>query len=140
MLVYPVQREIWHKNMGKVKNEFLINLYKMFDIKENLEVLNFEFSAINDGHFLTAFQQNIDFGNMKELNLNASREISDKTIVQIASKCPNLLRIELYWNCRINDFCIKKLAKSCTKLNFVNLSGCKHLCDSSISVLVENCK
>ena len=41
--------------MGKVKNEFLINLYKMFDIKENLEVLNFEFSAINDGHFLTAF-------------------------------------------------------------------------------------
>ena len=48
-------------------------------------------------------------------------------------------RIELYWNCRITDFCVKKLAKACTELNFVNLSGCKHLSDASIAVLAESC-
>lgn len=39
----------------------------------------------------------------------------------------------------MNDFCIKKLA-SCTKLKYVNFSGCKYLTDSSISQIVGKCK
>jgi len=31
------------------------------------------------------------------------------------------------------------MAKACTNLNFVNFSGCKHLTDTCISVVVESC-
>ena len=77
---------------------------------------------------------------LRELNLNACREISDKTIVEVANNSNrNLTRIELYWNCRVNDFCIKKLAKMCADLQFVNLSGCKYVSDAAIKVLVDTC-
>lgn len=47
--------------------------------------------------------------------------------------------VELYWNCRITDFALKKVFTACKSLEFVNLSGCKYLTDSSISTLCENC-
>lgn len=78
------------------------------------------------------FAQNVRLSTLKSLNLNGCRDISDKTIVQISQDCKNLKQIELYWNCKINDFCIKKLAQNCPKLMHVNLSGCKYLTDASI--------
>lgn len=78
--------------------------------------MNFEFSGIGDAHFVAALESSafVDCltNNITEINLNGCRAISDKTLYQvIAQKCGlNLLRIELYWNCRINDFCVKKMA------------------------------
>jgi hypothetical protein len=40
--------------------------------------------------------------------------------------------VEFYWNCRITSFGIKKLALSCPKLQYVNLSGCKYVTDQGI--------
>jgi hypothetical protein len=47
--------------------------------------------------------------------------------------------IELYWNCRVTDFAMKKVAVACKDLEYVNLSGCKYLSDSTILALCENC-
>lgn len=58
----------------------------------------------------------------------------------LSQKFTNLEHLELYWNCRINDFCMKKLAKGCKKLKLVNLSGARFLGDSSIEALATNCK
>jgi hypothetical protein len=85
------------------------------------------------------FAANVPFQNLSNLNLNACREITEQTIINFSYNLKNLERIELYWNCRITDFAVKKMAKACPILNFVNLSGCKHLSDSSISVVVESC-
>lgn len=79
-------------------------------------------------------------GNLRELNLNGCREISDKTIYNIIARhCIKLERVELYWNCRVNDFCIKKLGQSCTKLRHVNLAGCKYVSDAPIATMLEHC-
>ena len=48
--------------------------------------------------------------------------------------------IELYWNCRVSDFGVKRLAAGCPKLKVVNLSGCKLLTDRSIIVLAQTCQ
>lgn len=58
----------------------------------------------------------------------------------LCNKFTNLEHVELYWNCRINDFCMKKLAKSCKKIKLINLSGAKYLGDSSIEAIATNCK
>ncbi len=47
--------------------------------------------------------------------------------------------LELYWNCRITDFAMKKVAMACKDLEYVNLSGCKYLSDSTVLALCENC-
>ena len=82
-----------------------------------------------------------------ELNLNGCREISEKACMHLSKQCRNLERIgitlknglisilELYWNCRISDFGMKKVALSNPKLTYVNLSGCKYLSDSSIMTI-----
>ena len=97
-----------------------------------LDTFNFEFSAIGNTHFDMAFAQNLPLHNIKTVNLNACREISEQTILNFSNKLINLERIELYWNCRITDFAVKKMAKACPNLNFVNFSGCKHLTDTCI--------
>ena len=113
---------------------------------EETQIMNFEFSQISDAHFLQAMEST-NFKeclttHMREINLNGCREISDKTVFQVlAQHCgPSLLRVELYWNCRINDFCVKKLAQKCQSLEYVNLSGCKYLSDVAIKSVVDNCK
>ena len=49
------------------------------------------------------------------------------------------MNVEFYWNCRITDFGLKKLAMVNPNLEYVNLSGCKYLSDSSIITLSQNC-
>ena len=54
----------------------------------------------------------------------------------MSEQCPDLRAIELYWNCLVSDFGIKRLSSGCPKLRVVNLSGCKQLTDSSVVPLV----
>jgi len=76
---------------------------------------------------------------LEDLNLNGCREISEKTLVQISRECPNLKRIELYWNCRITDFGVKKIGQSCPHLEFVNISGCKYIGAAAVTVVGNSC-
>ena len=76
---------------------------------------------------------------LEEINMNGCREISERTVMLIAKSCSKLKRIEFYWNCRLTDFSLKKMATQCKELEYVNLSGCKYLTDSSIIALSENC-
>ena len=99
-----------------------------------MKSLDLSFTLLTDDHFGKAVLPK----SLKELKLNACRELTEKTLVQIGDQCPELNRIDLYWNCVISDFGIKRLSK-CTKLDYVNLSGCKYLSDSSINHLTENC-
>jgi hypothetical protein len=46
--------------------------------------------------------------------------------------------IELYWNCRVTDFAVKKMAAACKELKYVNLSGCKYLGDSTVEAFTLN--
>ena len=100
-----------------------------------IKCLDLEFSVITDEHFLCG----PNLQNVEELNLNGCREISDKSLVYISKSCKNLKRLEVYWNCRINDFCIKKIASASPELEIINLSGCKYLSDASITFLVQQC-
>eukprot|EP00347_Sterkiella_histriomuscorum_P014091 403362200 len=126
-------KRLQHKDHGVVSKNFVRRVCKY--LGKGLEKLDFEFSAVNDQHIeITKFPESL-----KELNLNGCREISEKTCVHLTKYCKNLIRIELYWNCRVIDFGIKKLSSSNPNLSYVNLSGCKYLTDSSIIALCENC-
>ena len=94
--------------MSKPSADLMKRLVENFNL-ENLTCLNFEFSQVEDAHFDDP-RVLIAIKNISEINLNGSREISDKTVVKHSNTCSNLTRVELYWNCRINDFCVKKLA------------------------------
>lgn len=45
----------------------------------------------------------------------------------------------MYWNCKVTDFGIKRIAENCFSLKVANFSGCKNLSDKSICVLADNC-
>ncbi|CDW85727.1 f-box lrr-repeat protein 20 [Stylonychia lemnae] len=116
------------------KNQHLVRRICKY-LGANLKALDFEFSTVTDEHIeVTLFPQTLI-----ELNLNGCREISEKACMHLQKQCKNLERLELYWNCRITDFGLKKLAIMNPKLSYVNLSGCKYLSDSSIMTFAQNC-
>lgn len=56
---------------------------------KGLEALDLEFSAINDEHI-----ENTKFPeNLRELNLNGCREISEKSLMHLHKQCKNITRI-----------------------------------------------
>ena len=105
-------------------------------IGKNLDTLSFEFSAITDDHLAKATLP----ATLKHLNLNACRELSERSLVQVAEQCPKLEQIELYWNCRVRDLGLKRLAAACANLTHVNLSGCKLISDSGVIPLLQGCR
>ena len=125
-----------HVDHGSAVSEHFVRRLCARRIGKQLQSLNFQFSAVTDDHVsLCKFPETLE-----SLNLNACREISERTLVQVSEQCPNLRIIELYWNCRMSDFGVKRLAAGCPKLTVVNLSGCKLLTDRSIIVLVQTCR
>lgn len=71
------------------------------------------------------------------LNLNGSREIGDKSAEYISTSCPELERIELYWNSRITSVGIRCIAQGCQKLQHLNLSGCKGVTCDGLNALAS---
>jgi len=45
----------------------------------------------------------------------------------------------MYWNCRVRDLGLKRLALGCPKLIIANFSGCKLLSDAGVVPLVQAC-
>lgn len=76
-------RYLCHRNSSKVQPEFLSQLVSSFNT-QNLRALNFEFSTVSDSHFSTGLRDEkvkSCISGLEEINLNACREISDKTVV-----------------------------------------------------------
>jgi F-box/leucine-rich repeat protein 2/20 len=95
--------------------------------------LNFEFVKISDD-LLSHVPRSLT-----SLNLNGCYEVTDVGLKHVASRCPYLQVITLYWNVQITDVGIQKLCKTC-KLTDVRLSGCKRLTDKSTEALARRAK
>ena len=129
-------KHLRHYNYGDFVSEHFVRRVCSRRIGKNLDTLSFEFSAITDDHMAKAVLPAC----LKELNLNACRDISERSLVQVSEQCPNLETIQLYWNCRVRDLGLKRMATGCPKLIHVNLSGCKLLSDAGVIPLVEGCR
>ena len=129
-------KHLRHYNYGEHVSDHFVRRVLSRRIGQKLETLSFEFSAITDDHLARATFPS----SLRELNFNACREISERSLVQVSEQCPNLERIELYWNCRVRDLGLKRLAHGCPKLVNVNFSGCKLLSDSGVLPLVNSCR
>lgn len=129
-------KHLRHYNYGDFVSEHFVRRVCSRRIGKNLDTLSFEFSAITDDHMAKAVLPAC----LKELNLNACRDISERSLVQVSEQCPNLETIQLYWNCRVRDLGLKRMATGCLKLIHVNLSGCKLLSDAGVIPLVEGCR
>ena len=125
-------KHLQHYNYGESVSDHFVRRICSRRIGKNLDTLSFEFSAITDDHLSRATLPAC----LKGFNLNACREISERSLVQISEQCPNLERLELYWNCRIRDLGLKRLAIGCPKLTNLNLSGCKLITDAGIVPIV----
>ncbi|TNV77821.1 hypothetical protein FGO68_gene8799 [Halteria grandinella] len=126
-----------HLKVHRTVSKTFINRALQYFANNDITDLNFEFTPLSDEHFEAA--ADVLPKGLAQLNLNGCREISERTIMIIGKQCQKLNRLELYWNCRITDFAMKKLASSCKDLEYVNLSGCKYLSDQTVVALCENC-
>jgi len=129
-------KHLTHYNYGDSVSDHFVRRMCSRRIGKSLQTLSFEFSAITDNHLALATLP----PTLIELNLNACRELSERALVQVSEQCPNLETIQLYWNCRVRDLGIKRIAAGCPKLRDVNFSGCKLLSDAGIIPLVQSCR
>lgn len=125
-------KHLRHYNHGESVSDHFVRRVCSRRIGQSLHSLSFEFSAVTDDIMQRATLP----ASLLELNLNACREISERTLVQAAEQCPNLETLQLYWNCRVRDLGVKRIASGCPKLLHANLSGCKLLSDSGVIPLV----
>jgi hypothetical protein len=121
-------KHLAHRDHGDGVSKHFVRRICARRIGKVLETLDFEFSALNDDHIKIAQLP----ATLKALNLNGCREISERSLVQISEQCKNLERIELYWNCRVSNFGVRRLAQGCPNLKIVNFSGCKYLSDNGV--------
>jgi F-box/leucine-rich repeat protein 2/20 len=104
-------------------------IYKIIKRHKFLENYLIEFKEINDTHIFLISE------NAKHINLNGCHRVTDNAITHIASKCPKLENLELYWMPHITDNSIKQIFENCPNINSLNLSGCKTLTYKSLSLI-----
>ena len=77
-------KHLRHYNYGEHVSDHFVRRVCSRRIGKSLDSLSFEFSAITDDHLARAVLPTT----LKELNLNACRELSEKTLVQVSEQCP----------------------------------------------------
>ena len=128
-------KHLRHEDFGDSVSDHFVRRICSRRIGKSLNTLSFQFSAVTDEHL----ERSVLPETLVGLNLNACREVTEKSLVQISKQCPNLEKIELYWNCRVSDFGVKRLAAACSRLTYVNFSGCKRLSDRGVIPVIESC-
>lgn len=118
----------------KIKDENN-TIYKILKKHKLLERIIIEFRAINDTHIFQLEGQHI-----KEINLNGCQKISDRSLIHISKKCPNLEILEIYWIPNITDKGIIPIIENCLKLTYLNLSGCKHVSNKAFMLIPDKLK
>lgn len=74
---------------------------------------------------------------LTSLNLNGCRGIDNAGIEMVARTCPNLTRLELYWNTHITSSALAAIGRGCPGLAYLNCSGCKGVTDDGVRSLAK---
>ncbi|GER39933.1 F-box family protein [Striga asiatica] len=93
----------------------------------NVKHINLEFARdIEDRHLeIVKSKCGHSVNNLEILNLNGCQKISDMGIDFITCNSPKLMVFSIYWNVRVSDVGVKNLVRNCKILIDLNLSGCK---------------
>ncbi|KAL6540435.1 hypothetical protein OROMI_024318 [Orobanche minor] len=96
---------------------------------QNVKHINLEFARdVEDKHLdIVKSKCGHSIKNLEVLNLNGCQKISDMGIELITCNCPKLKFFSIYWNVRVSDLGISNLVKNCKLVVDLNLSGCKVL-------------
>ncbi|KAK4432185.1 F-box protein [Sesamum alatum] len=96
---------------------------------QNVKHINLEFARdIEDKHLeIVKSKCGQSVKNLEVLNLNGCQKISDLGIEFITYNCSKLKVFSIYWNVRVSDLGIGNLVKNCKLVIDLNLSGCKLL-------------
>src|SRR6266496_6504257 len=78
------------------------------------------------------------FPNIIHLDFKASIGFGDKSLFIIAESYPNLRYINL-WDAQITDKGLYAIARSCRKLEHLNISYCRNITNKSLFEIAENC-
>lgn len=76
--------------------------------------------------------------NLTSLNVCGIKNLSDKAVYCLANCCPNLQELYASW-CPISDAAFSYLAQRCAELAVLNLSGCRHIGTPSCVALATYC-
>ncbi|KAL0334240.1 UNVERIFIED_CONTAM: F-box protein [Sesamum angustifolium] len=107
---------------------------------QNVKHINLEFARdIEDKHLeIVKSKCGQSVKNLEVLNLNGCQKISDLGIEFITYNCSKLKVFSIYWNVRVSDLSIRKLVKNCKLVVDLNLSGCKNITDESLKLIAES--
>ncbi|CAI2191492.1 4414_t:CDS:2, partial [Funneliformis geosporum] len=84
---------------------------------------------------------NLKYLNLKEydnINFKNSIGFSDKSLFVIVESYPNLRYINL-WDAQITNKGLYAIARSCYKLEYLNISYCRNISDKSLFEIAGNC-
>jgi len=65
--------------------------------------------------------------------------LTDASVSQIGSTCPELLELSIYQCSLLTDSSVSAVAEGCTKLLKLNCRSVPHMTDSSLSMIGLNC-
>lgn len=124
----------------KMKNENT-TIYKILKKHKFLVSIIIEFRKINDTHLMQIGASEKINENLQEINLNGCHNITDKGLIHLANKCPNLNKLEVYWIPNITDDGLRPILENCKNLKYLNLSGLKHVTvEGSLKLINSNLK
>ncbi|KAL8459811.1 hypothetical protein ACS0TY_031650 [Phlomoides rotata] len=106
---------------------------------QNVKHINLEFARdIEDKHLeIVKTKCGHSIKNLEVLNLNGCQKISDMGIEFITYNCPKLKVFSIYWNVRVSDLGIRNLVNNCKFVIDLNLSGCKNVTDECMKLIAE---
>ena len=97
--------------------------------------MNFSFRKVDDSLFVK-----MNCPSLTKINLICCSQITDKSVIEIAKRCPLLTYINL--SCRdskITDKSIIEISKRCPFLTNINIGFCPHITDLSIFSISKRC-
>jgi len=71
--------------------------------------------------------------------LDFCHQISDASIISIATYCTGVQSLDLGWCTQITDACIISISIHCSGLQSLNLGDCHQITDASIISISKNC-
>ena len=106
------------------------------EIRPKLETLNLAGCAnITDASLLEVASKCL---NLHTLNLRFC-SITDASVSEVARRCSNLHTLDLSQCWEIHDASVSEVARRCSKLHTLNLGGCYNITDASVVAVARGC-
>jgi len=97
--------------------------------------MNFSFRMVDDSLFVK-----MNCPSLTKINLICCSQITDKSVIEIAKRCPLLTYINLSGrDSKITDKSIIEISKRCPSLIYINLGYCPQITDLSIFSISKRC-